>query len=272
MRRMRVMPVLLLAGAFATTGCQRAETLTAEQKSARGQAMLRQMSENAARAQVFSYTAEQHRERVQPDGERTTVTTTRRVIVGRPSALAYTGDDSSAWYDGKTVTFVSHRNRAWARGPMPPTLDEAMDFLSAEYAVQIPTADLLYSSPYDALMTADTAGGWVDVQEVGGTPCDHLAYSQALVDWEIWLTQEDRRQPRQLRITYKTEPGAPSTRVVFSDFDLSPAVTDDTFVARIPDGYERLTLMRHATVEDTTAADAGPAGTTPEQPASPSTP
>ena len=30
---------------------------------------------------------------------------------------------------------------------MPPSLDEALDFLSGEYAVQMPTADLLYSSP-----------------------------------------------------------------------------------------------------------------------------
>jgi hypothetical protein len=227
--------------------------------------MLRQMSQNAAGARVFSYTAEEHRERVRPGGAKTTEQATRHVTVRRPDGLAYTGDQSSAWYDGRSVTFVSHRNKAWARGPMPATLDEAVDFLSAEYAVQIPTADLLYSNPYDALMTADTKGGWVDVQNVGDTPCDHLAYSQDVVDWEIWLTQDEGRAPRQLKITYKKEPGAPATRVVFSDFNRSPQVSDDTFVAKVPAGYERLKIMRHAIVEDTSVTEAPPAEAPPAE-------
>jgi hypothetical protein len=37
-------------------------------------------------------------------------------------------------------------------------------------------------------------------------------------------------------------------------------VTDETFVATIPDGFERIKIMRHATVDDPAveAADAGP--------------
>ena len=261
MRLSQAITAVLLAGAFAMTGCQRAETLTAEQKSARGETMLRQMSQHAAEYKVFSYTAEEHREKVQPGGAKTTETSTRHITVRRPNALALTGDQSSAWYDGKAVTFVSHRHKAWARGPMPPTLDEAIDFLSAEYAVQLPTADLLYSNPYDALMTPDTKGGWVDVQNVGDTPCDHLVYSQDVVDWEIWLTQGERRMPKQMKLTYKKEPGAPSTRVVFSEFNPSPQVSDDTFVAKVPDGYGRIKVMRHATVEDASVSEAPPAAT-----------
>ena len=82
---------------------------------------------------------------------------------------------------------------------MPGTLDEAMDFISAEYDVQIPTADLLYSNPYEALMTADTTGGWVGVEKVGERTCDHLSYQQAVVDWQIWLTQDERKLPCQLQ-------------------------------------------------------------------------
>jgi len=271
MRRAQITASLVLTGTFAMAGCQRAETLTPEQRSARGQTMLRQMSQHAAAAKVFSYTAEEHRDKVTPGGARTTESATRHVTVRRPDAFSYVGDQTSAWYDGKSVTFVSHRNKAWARGPMPPTLDDAMDFVSAEYAVQIPTADLLYSSPYDALMTADTKGGWVDVQNVGATPCDHLAYSQGTVDWEIWLEQDDSRRPRQLKVTYKHEPGAPSTRVTFSDFNASPQVSDDTFVAKVPDGYERLKIMRHVTQEDaslteTAAAEEPTAKAPPKKP------
>jgi hypothetical protein len=189
--------------------------------------------------------------------------------VRRPNALTFTskGDerDSSAWYDGKFLTIVSHREKVWAKGPMPDTLDAAIDYLSAEYAIQMPTADLLYSSPYDALMTADTTGGWVDVQKVGDRSAEHLSYQQPVVDWEIWLTQDDRRLPIQFQITYKTEPGKPVVRVVYHNLNTSPQVSDETFTAKIPDGYQRIKIMRHASVVDekveaaaTPAATSGP--------------
>src|SRR5262249_6649665 len=150
------------------------------------------------------------------------------------------GGENAAWYDGKYLTLVSKKDKVWARGPMPPTLDEALDYLSAEYAMQVPTADLLYSNPYDALMTKDTTGGWVDVQKVGDLNCDHLAYKAEDADWEIWLGPE-KRLPCQVKITYKKNPGAPSTTVTFHKIE-TPPVSDDTFAAKIPDDYNRIKI------------------------------
>lgn len=264
--------VLLSVAMAAGSACRRPEVLTAEAAGERGDALLRQMSQTMAATQAFSYTAETHRQHVRTNGEKVEETYTRQVTVRRPNALTFTDTsgehDAVVWYDGKHVTFVSHRQKAWARGPMPATLDEAMDFVSSEYAIQIPTADLLYSSPYDALITKDTTGGWVGVEKIGDTACDHLAYKQAVVDWEIWLNQDDRKLPRQIRIKYKTAPGEPVTRVVFTNWTPAPAITDTTFTASIPDGYERLKLMRYATVPDKTVTEATPA---PARPATPPT-
>ena len=38
--------------------------------------------------------------------------------------------------------------------------------------------------------------------------------------------------------------------VTYRDFDESPQVSDETFAAKIPDGYQRIKIMRHATVND----------------------
>ena len=121
--------------------------------------------------------------------------------------------------------------------------------------MRMPSADLLYTSPYDALMTKDTTGGWVDVQKIGDRSCDHLAYRQAVVDWELWLGPRTRL-PCQFKITYKNEPGQPSTTVTYSDFETSPQVSDDTFAAKVPDGYQRIKIMRHATVKDPNVEEA----------------
>ena len=150
---------------------------------------------------------------------------------------------------------------------MPPTLDEALDFLADEYDVQMASADLLYSSPYDAFMTKDTVGGWVDTQKIGDRSCEHLAYRKPVVDWEIWLSS-DRKLPCQLKLTYKQIPGAPSTLFTYRGGIDNPQVTDDTFVAKVPDGFERIRLMRHATVEDASATAPAPT----EAPAKAATP
>jgi len=264
----QTLAILAVGAVVVAAGCNRTpEALTPEAASAKGDALLREMSKNLSALQTFAYTANERREEVKA-GAKVEKRFSRRVVVRRPSAFTFTttGDDhdGSGWYDGKQLTMVSNRAKVWARGPMPPTLDEALDFLSAEYAVQMPTADLLYTSPYDGMMTKDTTGGWVDVQKVGDLTCDHLAYRQNVVDWEIWLG-EARRLPCQVKITYKNEPGQPATTVTYSDFDVSPQVSDETFTAKIPDGYQRIKIMRHATVNDPNVEEAapGPAATEP---------
>ena len=192
----------LVAGALVVFhGCSRApEKLTPEAARAKGNALLKEMSKNLGALQTFAYSADERREEMR-GGTKVERHLKRRVTMRRPSALTYTStaDDRSgaAWYDGKHLTLSGIRTRPGPEGPMPPTLDEALDFLNAEYAIQMPTADLLYSSPYDALMTPETTGGWVDIQKVGDRSCDHLVYQQKAVDWEIWLS-EAKRLPCQV--------------------------------------------------------------------------
>jgi len=262
-------PLALAALAALAIGCNRAEpTLTPEAASAKGDALLKEMSKNLAALQTFAYTAEERREKVGDDGKKTERKATRHVTIRRPNGATFTasgdGGDIAGWYDGKHLTLVSSKDKVWARGPMPPTLDEALDFFSAEYDVQLPTADLLYSSPYDALMMKGTTGGWVDVQKIGSVDCDHLSYHQELVDWELWLGPK-RSLPCQIKITYKNDPGQPSTTVTFNDLE-SPQVTDEAFAAKVPDDYKRIKIMRHATVNDPNVEEAPAA---PEPPARP---
>ena len=256
-RRFMVPGVAAVAVAV-TVGCG-TQTLSPEAAREKGDAMLKQMSQKLASSQAFSYTAQQAVERVKADGSKSTDQFTRHTVVRRPNLLSFTetgqAHDGAAWYDGKQVTLVSNRDKIWVRGPMPGTLDEAMDYISAEYAVQIPTADLLYSNPYDALMAPGTTGGWVNVEQVGNRSCEHLSYQHEVVDWQIWLSQDEARLPCQLQVTYKTQPGAPVTRIVLSDWNDKPAISDTTFKPAVPDGYQRLKIMRHATIVDESAGE-----------------
>ena len=129
-----------------------------------------------------------------------------------------------------------------------------------------PAAWTLASSCSGAVAPAiiDTTGGWVDVQQVGDRKCDHLAYRQEAVDWELWLGQE-RRLPCQLRVVYKNEPGQPATTVTYTDLDLAPKAGDETFTAKVPGGYRRVKIMRYGTVEGRADADAAGQSAPPAQ-------
>jgi len=52
--------------------------------------------------------------------------------------------------------------------------------------------------------------------------------------------------------------------VTYSDLDLRPQVTDETFVAKIPDGYQRIKIMRHGTINDPAVEAAESEPSTPE--------
>ena len=248
---------LALTAAAAIAGCSRSEPLTPQAAAAKGDAMLRQMSKTLAGSQMFAVTADEMREQLLPNGQKRQKTFTRTAVIRRPNSVMFVDkgaeQDGTGWYDGAHLTLVSHRAKAWARGPMPATLDEALDFLSNEYAFQMPAADLLYSSPYEALVTEDTKGGWVDVQPIGGKPCDHLSYTQAVVDWELWVSQDERKLPCQIQLTYKGAEGKPISRVTFRDWNLAPEITAKTFTPDVPANYQRIRILRHATVEDTSA-------------------
>jgi hypothetical protein len=255
----RLMSWLLVGVMLVAPACSReAPPLTPEQARDKGDALIKQMSDTAGALTTFGYTADEVRERVRRTGEKYQDRVTRKVVIRRPDALMYTasGDnhDGAVWYSGGSVTAVLNKQKVWVRGPMPDTLDEALDFLSVEYAMQVPTADLLYSSPYDALISAETTGGWVNEEEVDGVRCDHLSYQEGGVAWELWINQQTHL-PKKIALTYKDQPSGPRTEVVFRDLELSPAVTEATFTPAVPEGYTRIRMMRHASVEAPSASE-----------------
>ena len=85
---------------------------------------------------------------------------TRQVVIRRPNGVAFTsrGDEreGAGWYDGKHLTLVSNTTRSGRAARCPRRSTKPWTSCQWEYAVQMPTADLLYSSPYDALMTPET--------------------------------------------------------------------------------------------------------------------
>ena len=141
---------------------------------------------------------------------------------------------------------------------MPETIDRTLDALAERYDMPLPMGDLFYSSAEKALLSDTTTGGYVGTENVGDTPCYHLAFQDVGVDWELWLPVQGEPLPKRLKVVQKRRKGQPVVDVTFTAWNLAPQVTDATFVPNVPADYEGIAILqRAAAVKNTAAAAAG---------------
>jgi hypothetical protein len=77
---------------------------------------------------------------------------------------------------------------------------------------------------------------------VAGTKCDHLAFTQEGVDWEIWVQQGDTPIPRMIVLTYKNTTGEPRYTMMITRWDNSP-IKESVFSVEPPAGASKIDLL-----------------------------
>jgi hypothetical protein len=232
----------------ATSCSSEHDPATQQEKAARGDRLLRQMSDTLKNAKAFSVAVHESHERVRRNGEKQPYTLTRKLVVRRPDRLwsHTTGSDDrdiKLAYDGKTITVIGDHQKVYATIPGPPTIDETLDLISERYDLRVAVADFLYSSPYDSFASADATGGWVVRTTVDGRKCDEVAYAMKVADVRLCVSVAAPVLPFRARITYKEEPGQPVSTLLFRDWDLGAAPADAQFVANVPQGYEAIPVV-----------------------------
>ena len=211
---------------------------------ARADQELKKMSEFLAKLPKFALEAEESFDEV-PDGQpKTELTNLRRVAMVRPNRLAAdaTGDtlNRASWYDGKSVTMLDKEHNVYVTIEAPATIDATLDRLESEYGVSIPLVDLLYADPYAVLSEGVTYGRYLGIHQAAGVPCHHLVFSQATIEWQIWIDASDQPLPRKLVINYVHEPGEPKYSAVLRRWNLDPQFPDDLFTFEAPEGAEKI--------------------------------
>ena len=209
--------------------------------------ILRQMSDYLARAGEFTFHADVTYDEALASGQRIEYGGTADVAVRRPDRLhvEYRGDErqSRVVFDGQTFTLHDLAANVYAVTEVPPEIDAAADLVFDKYGFSVPIADLVYSDPYAALTGSVETGFVAGLHSVGGTPCHHLAFSQATIDWQIWIEDGPRPVPRKLVIIYKDEPGSPRYTARLSGWDFQPRLSDHYFEFRPPDGSDEIEFL-----------------------------
>ena len=155
-------------------------------------------------------------------------------------------NNQTFYYDGKALSVHLPDQKFYATEPAPPTLEAMLDFARDKLNVIAPGADLIYSNAFERLTEGLTSAFVVGKGVVGDVRCDHIAFRNAEVDWQIWIQEGDQPLPRKFIVTSKRMPQSPQFVVVLSKLEVAPNITDDTFKFVPPEGSQRIEFLRAA--------------------------
>jgi len=149
------------------------------------------------------------------------------------------------FYDGKSFTLFGQLVGFYATIPAPPTLGALADRLDEDYDIEIPLVDLFRWGGPQSSVAAITSASDIGPSEVEGTTCEHYAFRQPGLDWQIWIQQGDYPLPRKLVITTLTDEARPQSSTVYT-WNLAPSFNDAAFVFDPPADARRIVFAREA--------------------------
>ncbi len=209
--------------------------------------LLKEMGDYLKSADSFTFHAESSYDAIDRNGQKIRYGGTTDVALRRPDRLrsAFNGDErqTQTFYDGKTVTIYNPAVNMYAITDVPPDIDNAIDTIFDKYGVSVPLVDLVYADPYNILIANVIEGRWVGLHSIAGVPCNHLAFIQESIDWQIWIEEGPRPVPRQVLITYKDEPGWPQYLARLKSWDFQPQFSNDYFQFQPPAGSDEMEFL-----------------------------
>ena len=201
-------------------------------------------------------------EAVLPSGQK--VQSSQRVVitVQRPNKMRAEriGEviNQTFYYDGKTLAVDLPDSRYYAVAPAPPTLERMLDFARDDLDIIAPGSDLIYQDSFKRLTQGLTSAFVVGKSVVNGFRCDHVAFRNAEVDWQIWIEDGTTPLPRKFIVTSKHMSASPQFVVELSTWDAAPKLTDATFNFVPSQGSQEIDFLSFAPVPTVKKADEQP--------------
>jgi len=90
-------------------------------------------------------------------------------------------------YDGKNFTVWARLVNYYATVPAPPTIGELFKVADEKYDIELPLVDLFKWGTNDDDIRAIKTAVDVGPSTVEGVTCEHYAFHQEGVDWQIWI-------------------------------------------------------------------------------------
>jgi len=145
------------------------------------------------------------------------------------------------FYDGKQLTLWAPRVQFYATVPAPPTIGELASALEDKYGMEFPLVDLFRWGTSSASIAAITAAVDIGPSTINDTTCEHYAFRQEGLDWQIWIQKGDYPLPRKLVLTTTTDEARPQFAATYT-WNLAPSFNDAAFTFNPPADAHRIVL------------------------------
>jgi hypothetical protein len=207
-------------------------------------AILHAMADQLKGLKSFSVDYDTEHEILDKQGQKLQYSASGSISVDRGAGFLITRKgpfaDAEVRFDGKQISLYGKKLNVYAQIDSPgPSIDEAIEEFRWSTGLDAAGADLLAADPYAALTENVEQGVHVGTGYVGGVECDHLAFRNEKVDWQIWIGREGMKLPMKYVITTKWVTGAPQYSVRFTNWNTG-AVDTKAFAFVPPEGAKKL--------------------------------
>lgn len=245
----RFVPALICALVVGNTPAHAQETKAATSAiDEKAMAPLMRMAEFLAKAQRFSVTADIGYDVDQAWGQKLEFGATRKIIIQRPDRIAIDitnrdGTRRGFRFDGKQIAFFGLDEKAYATAQKSGDIDAAFTYFTRDLQVPMPMSELLSNNFPKTIKDRVSEAYFVEEATIAGTPCDHIALRNDLVDIQLWIVKGDKPVPERLILTYKLEDGQPQFWANFHDWNFSPEISDSLFAFTPAEGAKRIAFV-----------------------------
>src|SRR5688572_24040247 len=154
-------------------------------------AALERMGAHLRTLTTFGVAGDITSEEVLQTGQSITYTGAIDLVAQRPNRLRANMDSSRKrrqyFYDGRTLTIWAPRQGFYTSVDAPGTIGEVLDVASERLNLVLPLADMFELGVDPELTGRLTSAFFVGVEAVDDQKCEHYAFRQPGVDWEIWI-------------------------------------------------------------------------------------
>ena len=145
---------------------------------------------------------------------------TSRYRVRRPDRLRIdlTTDvvDRVFQYDGKDLVVTAPKENYFARLGAKATVRETLAWAAQTFGIEVPLADLFDWGTPESSEASIREGFRVGKARIGGVECEHWAFREAELDWEIWIRTGDSPLPLKLSTVNIADPSRPRYEAVLA--------------------------------------------------------
>ena len=147
------------------------------------------------------------------------------------------------WFDNGKLTVLELPTNLFSTATIPATIDQALANMKEKYNFTPALSDFLFINTFRELTKNVISGSYFGTSKVFGVRCDHLAFVQQDIDWQIWVEIGNRQIPRKLVITYKELPGQPQFIAIMKDWVIDKPITGFAFQADIPKSAQQTEML-----------------------------